>query len=172
MPRLLGSLFVQGHNVSWGLLLSQFGKMSPAFIVPPLLCLFTNPLYTNIMLACGLAVVSGWGTGLNPHSHPVSCTSVLSRVSMGQPGRPVSWVSTRCTQNLPESLLLSCLMYQCLVSSLCMLWYWVLPCPAIPLLQPLSQFALGCFFVAKPTPMEWRTGTFGKPTLKSNIPGP
>lgn len=34
VPHLLGSLFVRDHSVSWGLLLSQFGKMSPAFMVP------------------------------------------------------------------------------------------------------------------------------------------
>lgn len=43
--------------------------------------------------------------------------------------------------------------------------------PSCPLIQPLTQFAFGCFFVAKPTLMDWRTGTFGKPTLKSNVPG-
>lgn len=46
----------------------------------------TNTSHTNTMLACGLAVVPAWGTGVNPHCHTVSCTSVLSRMSMGQSG--------------------------------------------------------------------------------------
>lgn len=57
----------------------------------------TNPLHANLMLACGLPVVPGWSTGVNPIRHIVSCTSVFSRVSTGQSGYP------RCQEDLCAS---------------------------------------------------------------------
>lgn len=123
---------------------------------PLLLCPFTNPLHTNIMLAWGPAVVPSLGMSMDPHCHTISCTSVLARVGLGQSGHPrcQNALSAGCGPTAHRLSHPACLLFPCLTcQSLSCAWLGAASSSCPPHLSTcLSRFWL---FLCQPSPHRW-----------------